>query len=229
MAGFFVALEGPEGAGKSTQARLLGQRLGAAGHRVVLTREPGGTPIGEQVRAVLLDHANCAMLPATEALLYSAARAQHVGEVVRPALAGGAIVVCDRFVDSTLAYQGGGRGLGEAELRAVQRLATDGLLPDLRVLLDLPVAVGLARRFAASEPVNRLDAAELAFHERVRAFYRALVAAEPAAWVVVDATRAIDEVAAVVAAEVVRRLAERPPADGPRDRGAEPGRGGTTT
>src|SRR5262249_44090333 len=148
-----------EGAGKSTQARLLAIRLKSEGLDVVLTREPGGTPIAEQVRKILLDQANCAMLAETEALLYSAARAQHVGDVIRPALERGAVVVCDRFADSTLAYQGGGRGLSMGDLRAVQRLATGGLTPALRILVDLPVEVGLRRRFGAADEVNRLDVA----------------------------------------------------------------------
>ena len=206
MAGFFVALEGPEGAGKSTQARLLDARLREAGWPVLLTREPGGTPIGEQIRRVLLDHGNCAMLAETEALLYSAARAQHVGEVLRPALAEGAVVVCDRFVDSTLAYQGGGRGLSLDQLRLVQQVATGGLTPDLRVLLDLPTADGLARRFAAGDGVNRLDAADLAFHERVRAAYLDLATADPDGWAVVDAAHPVEEVARRVAEAVLARL-----------------------
>jgi dTMP kinase len=204
--GFFIVLEGPEGAGKTTQARALADRLQAAGHRVLLTREPGGTAIGEQIRQILLDHANSAMLAATEALLYSAARAQHVGEVVGPALAAGTVVVCDRYVDSTLAYQGGGRGLPPGELRAVQAMATGGLVPDLRILLDLPIEVGLRRRFGGAEPVNRLDAADVAFHERVRQAYLELAVADPAGWVVVDAEGESAAVAGRVAAAVTARL-----------------------
>ena len=207
MGGFFVALEGPEGAGKSTQARLLADRLREAGWRVLLTREPGGTAIGEQVRAVVLDPANCAMLAETEALLYSAARAQHVGQVIRPALADGTVVVCDRYVDSTLAYQGGGRGLPRDALLAVQWLATGGLMPHLRVLLDIPASLGLARRYAAPEAVNRLDAADLAFHERVRAAYLAAVAEDPAGWAVVEAVGTVEEVAGSVAAVVLPAVA----------------------
>lgn len=207
MVGHFFVLEGTEGTGKSTQARLLAEWLSVAGHPVVLTREPGGTPLGEQIRQILLAPEGYAMLAATEALLYSAARAQHVGAVIRPALAKGQIVVCDRYTDSTLAYQGGGRGLPMAELVAAQALATGGLAPDLRILLDLPVTVGLARRFAAPEEVNRLDQADVAFHRRVRAAYLELVAADPAGWAVVSALGSPHEVADRITAAVAERLA----------------------
>ncbi len=204
--GAFIALEGPEGAGKSTQARLLADLLRAEGYPVRLTREPGGTAIGEQTRRILLDHANGAMLAATEALLYGAARAQHVGEVLRPALAAGELIVCDRYADSTIAYQGGGRGLPLDALLAVQQLATGGLLPDLRLLLDLPVEVGLARRFGAPDEVNRLDAAGIAFHQRVRQAYLDLAAADPDGWVVLDASGVPGEVSGLVADAVHSRL-----------------------
>jgi dTMP kinase len=197
-----VVLEGPEGSGKSTQARLLAQALEGDGYRVVLTREPGGTAIGEQIRRVLLDAANCAMLAETEALLISAARAQHVAEVIRPALADGKVVVCDRYVDSTFAYQGGGRGLALGSLKAVQELATGGLWPNRRVLLDLPADVGLERRLTGTGEVNRLDLAERSFHLRVRETYLHLAASEPAGWTVVDACGSVDEVARRVYAAV---------------------------
>jgi dTMP kinase len=146
------------------------------------------------------------MLAETEALLLLAARAQHVAEVVRPALAAGRVVVCDRYVDSTLAYQGGGRGLPLAELRRLNHFATGGLMPDLRLLLDLPVEVGLARRLGGAGEVNRLDLADRAFHERVRAAYLELAAAEPAGWAVIDAARPAAAVAEDVAAAVRRLL-----------------------
>lgn len=209
MTGLFIALEGPEGGGKSTQARLLAARLRNDGLDIVLTREPGGTPIGEQVRSLLLDHGSCAMLAETEALLYAAARAQHVGEVVRPALAANKVVVCDRFVDSSYAYQGSGRGLPIDDLRPVQRLATGGLVPDLRVLLDLPVEIGLDRRRAVPEELNRLDVADLAFHERVRAAFLELARDDPAGWCRIDAGGEADEVAAAVQAAVLSRLGDR--------------------
>jgi dTMP kinase len=204
--GYFVVLEGPEGSGKSTQARLLAEAIRAAGYDPLVTREPGGTAIGEQVRRILLDPENCAMLAETEALLIAAARAQHVAEVIRPALESGQVVVCDRYVDSTLAYQGGGRGLPRAALEGVQVFATGGLVPDLRVLLDLPVEQGLARRLGGPDEVNRLDLADVEFHRRVRAAYLELAAADPAGWVVVDAARPVALVSRAVSQVVLGRL-----------------------
>jgi dTMP kinase len=189
MTGFFLTIEGPEGAGKSTQARRLASALEVAGHSVVLTREPGGTEIGETIRTILLEQRNHAMLAETEALLHTAARSQHVGEKIRPALANGQIVVCDRFVDSTLAYQGGGRGIAIERLGAIQEIATGGLKPDLKILLDLPVEVGLARRFGASGEINRMDAAGEDFHRRVRATFLQLADEQPDEWIVIDASR----------------------------------------
>jgi dTMP kinase len=206
VSGWFIVLEGPEGAGKSTVARALAARLQAEGREVIATREPGGTALGEAIRSLLLDPASAAMLPGTEALLYAAARAQHVGELIRPAVARGAIVVCDRFVDSSLAYQAGGRGLPYADVVAAQRLALCGLRPDLKILLDLPVAEGLARRFGSGEAPNRLDLAELAFHERVRTAYHDLVRADPADWAVIDARQPPDVVAEAAWAVVAARL-----------------------
>jgi dTMP kinase len=206
VAGVLIAFEGPEGSGKSTQARRLAERLSAAGVDVVLTREPGGTAIGEQIRAIVLDPANCAMLAETEALLYSAARAQHVGEVIRPALERGAVVVCDRYADSTLAYQGGGRGLAIDGLRAIQELATGGLEPSLRILLDLPVEVGLARRLGSGEEVNRLDLAEFEFHRRVRSAYRELAAADPGSWATIDADQPTEDVTEQIVRTVTQRV-----------------------
>jgi len=189
MSGYFLTIEGPEGAGKSTQALRLARALEEAGHSVVLTREPGGTRIGEAIRAILLEQGNYAMLPETEALLHTAARSQHVGEVIRPALENGRVVVCDRFVDSTLAYQGGGRGLAIGHLEAIQLIATGGLKPNLKILLDVPVEIGLARRFESIGDVNRMDTAGEAFHQRVRESFLQLARQHPADWAVIDATQ----------------------------------------
>ena len=209
----FVAFEGPEGGGKSTQVRAAAAALLAAGVSPVVTREPGGTAIGEQIRGILLGEANRAMLPATEALLLLAARAQHVAEVIAPALARGAIVLCDRYAGATFAYQGYGRGLPLAELRQLQEFAAVAVMPDLTLLFDLPAEIGLARRHAAGE-VNRLDAAGVDFHRRVRAGYRALAAADPGRWVVIDATRPVGEVTAATLAILGARLGLRlDPAD----------------
>lgn len=207
MTGALIVLEGPEGAGKSTVARSLAARLRERGREVVATREPGGTGIGERIRGLILAADAHAMLPATEALLYAAARAQHVGELIRPALARGAVVVCDRFVDSSLAYQAGGRGLPLDDVHAIQGLALGGLQPDLRILLDLPVAEGLARRFGSDEAPNRLDLADVPFHERVRAAYHDLVRANPEAWVVIDAGQSPVTVADAAWRAVERALA----------------------
>jgi dTMP kinase len=194
----FIAFEGPEGSGKSTQAKLLADKLRDAGQRVILTREPGGTQLGEELRRLLLDLHAEPVTPVAEALLYAAARAEHVAHLIRPALEAGEAVICDRFADSTLAYQGGGRGLDLEQLRAVQRFATGGVEPDLRILLDLPVAVGLARRHADHETVNRLDAESLAFHERVRAAYLAFARVNSSGWRVIDATQTPEQVAACI-------------------------------
>ncbi|MGH2557814.1 MAG: dTMP kinase [Thermomicrobiales bacterium] len=203
--GPFLTFEGPEGAGKSTQARLLAEVLRGEGHEVIVTREPGGTPIGEQIRRILLDEGNYAMLAETEALLLTAARAQHVGELIRPALAAGTVVICDRFVDSTLAYQGGGRGLPALQLEAMQEMATGELRPDVRLLLDLPVEIGLRRRMKTAANVNRIDLAEVEFHERVRSRFLELAAANPAGWALIDATAEPHDVARQVVAAVASR------------------------
>lgn len=187
----FITLEGPEGSGKSTQARLLAAYLRECGRDVVVTREPGGTAIGDQVRTILHDTANTSMSAEAEILLYSASRAQLVSEVIRPGLARGALVVCDRFADSTLAYQGYGRGLDLDELRAITHFATGGLVPNLTILLDIDVSRGLARRRDKGEEMNRLDLEEDAFHRRVRAGYQALSQADTGRWHVVDADRAV--------------------------------------
>ena len=202
----FITLEGPEGAGKTTQLRALAGFLRDCGYDVVTTREPGGTPIGDQIRHVLHDTANTAMSPTAEMLLYAASRAQLVAEVIRPALVAGRVVLCDRYADSTLAYQGFGRGLDSDMLATLTAIATGSLRPDLTLLLDLDVVRGLARRRDEGEEMNRLDLETLEFHRRVRDGYLALAAAEPARWVCIDADRPGDEVQVDVRRAVLKRL-----------------------
>jgi dTMP kinase len=192
--GFFISFEGPEGGGKSTQVHRLAAALAEQGYAVWTTREPGGTRIGEMIRPVLLGPRQQARLSAwTEALLFTAARAQLVEEVIRPRLQRGELVLCDRFSDSTLAYQGYGRGLELDVLRRLQAQATGGLAPGLTLLLDLPVETGLARIPRRAQ--DRLDRETIAFHERVHAGYRAMAAAEPVRWREVDASSDPDQVA----------------------------------
>lgn len=194
----FISLEGPEGSGKTTQLRLLQAHLEAQGVRVLLTREPGGTAIGDQVRAVLHDLRNQEMLPHTEVLLYAASRAQLVGQVIRPALAAGIVVLCDRFAESTFAYQGYGRGLDLTALQQLTEFATGGLRPDRVIYLDLPVTVGLQRKQLAHEREQaewtRMDSQEVAFHERVRNGYLTMAAQEPQRWCVIDAQQPVEVV-----------------------------------
>ncbi len=203
----FITFEGPEGSGKTTQFQRVVAACQAVGLPVLATREPGGTAIGEQVRDILLNRPEgAAMTPEAEALLFSAARAQHVREVIRPALAAGRIVLCDRFYDSTLAYQGYGWGLDLAALRQITAFATGGLTPDVTVYLDCPPEVGLSRKHSQAE-LNRLDRLALAFHQRVYAGYQAMMQEEPERWVVVDATPGPDDVfSRIVAALRLRGL-----------------------
>ncbi len=204
--GAFIVFEGPEGGGKSLQAQLLAVSLERAGHPVLMTREPGGTGVGEAIRAVLLERGDVAIAAETEALLMTAARAQHVREVIAPARAAGRVVLCDRFVDSTYAYQGGGRGLDGEALATIQRFATAGVEPDLKLLLDLPVEEGLRRRQADPETLNRIDRDELAFHQRVREAYLRLARGDPDRWAVIDALGSPDAVARAIDTAVRDRL-----------------------
>ncbi len=190
--GRFITLEGPEGAGKTVLGQRLAEALRARGHAVVLTREPGGTRLGERLRGLLLEDPG-PIDPRADALLFNAARAQLVAEVLRPALAAGQVVVCARFADSTLAYQGYGEGLPIAELRRLAEVATGGLVPDRTILLDLEPEVGL-RRKAAGEHTRFEAAFDLAFHRRVRAGFLALAAADPERFRVIEASRRVEPV-----------------------------------
>jgi dTMP kinase len=199
--GVFITFEGIEGSGKSTQARRLAALLGP---ETVLSHEPGGTPLGRGVRELLLDHRHEGMAAAAEVLLFFADRAEHVARVIRPALAAGRTVVCDRYTDSSIAYQGYGRGLPLDLLRAVAELATGGLRPELTVFLDLPVVVGLGR-VGRRGAQDRLESEVREFHERVRNGYLALVAQDPGRWLKVDGRGTPDEVTAAVVAAVRER------------------------
>jgi dTMP kinase len=188
--GIFLTFEGPDGAGKTTQIQRIAETLSERGHAVVRTREPGGDSVGETVRTLLL---GTKMTPEAEFLLYAAARAQNVAEVVEPALAAGKIVLCDRFTDSSIAYQGYARGLSLDFIRAANQFATRGRIPDATFLLDLPVETGKARRDRGGD-TNRLDNEALEFHGRVRQGFLESAAAEPDRFHVVDATQGIDSV-----------------------------------
>jgi dTMP kinase len=186
-----ITFEGSEGSGKSSQMKLLVDFLTGQGYPILHTREPGGTPIGDQVRNVIVNLSNTGMLPRTEILLFQASRAQLVGEVIRPYLQTGGIVLCDRYGDSTLAYQGYGYQNDLAQLRQLVEFATGGLKPDLTLLLDVDVEEGLRRR-AKSGGWNRLDAYDPEFYRRVRAGYLEMVRLEPERWLVIDANRSFD-------------------------------------
>jgi dTMP kinase len=193
--GLFITLEGVEGSGKSTHIRHLTERLTQTGYRVLQTREPGGTATAEAIRHILLTTSSPdPVTPQAEALLILAARSQHVTHLIKPALQRGTVVLCDRFSDSTLAYQGFGRDLDLQWLRAANEVATGGLTPDLTVVLDLPVSVGLARRRAARGQQNRLDRETERFHRKVRRGFLALAAEEPARMKIVNAHRPVQEV-----------------------------------
>jgi dTMP kinase len=201
----FITLEGPEGSGKTSHMKPLAEWLEGQGYRVHTAREPGGTPISEQIRGIIHDLKNTKMHPHTETLLYQAARAQIVEQVIRPKLAEGWIVLCDRYADSTLAYQGYGHQQNLDEVRALVRYATGGLTPDLTLLLDINVEAGLCRKDKSGE-WNRLEAYTLEFHQRVRAGYLELVKAEPSRWVVVDASRPREAVQEALRKIILERI-----------------------
>lgn len=206
MTGTFIVFEGPEGGGKSSQLQRLAEELQARRIPVVTTREPGGTELGNQVRTLLLGLTDYAILPKAEVLLLAAARAQHVHDVIAPALGQGMVVLCDRYIDSTFAYQGAGRGLNPGQLKQIQEYATGGLEPDLRLLLDIPVEAGLKRRYAESSSVNRIDLASHGFHQRVREAYLRAASEDPDAWVIIDAEQTPEAVATAILQACVERL-----------------------
>lgn len=199
--GYFVAFEGGEGTGKSTQLRVLADTLAERGYEVVVTHEPGDSPVGAQLRRLLLDPATV-VTAQTEALLYAADRAEHVAHVVMPGLARGAVVLTDRYIDSSIAYQGFGRGLDIEEVIRTSRWATGGLLPHLTLVLDLPARDGLRRARGRSGRADRLEAEAIDFHERVRTGFLQLAEADPARYAVIAATGAPDQVADAVRAAV---------------------------
>jgi dTMP kinase len=203
----FITLEGPEGSGKTTQAPLLADFLRQQGFDVLTTREPGGTEIGDQIRAVLHNLNNTGMQPRAEALLFQAARAQLVAQVIRPHLERGGVVLSDRYADSTLAYQGYGHGLPLDTLKTIIDFATGGLKPDLTIFLDLDVEVGLQRRVQGGGEWNRLDAYAVEFHRRVRQGYHQLTAMEPERWMVVDACQPFELVQRDLCQVILERLA----------------------
>jgi dTMP kinase len=204
----FITFEGIEGCGKTTQLGLLQERLEAEGYAVEVTREPGGTPIAEAIRAILLDPANTAMFPRTELLLYEAARAQHVEERIRPALEAGRVVLCDRFFDSTTAYQGAGRCLPPEKVAWLHQFAIRGIMPDITLLLNLPVDMGM-RRIAGRGLCDRLEAEDTVFHERVRRAFLALAEESPERIVRLDATAPAEAVGEAVWQAVAPRLPEK--------------------
>jgi len=201
----FITIEGPEGSGKTSVMNIVCERLLADGYPIIRTREPGGTPIAEQIRDIILDKANTALDARAEALLYAASRRQHLVEKVWPALNKGNIIICDRYLDSSLAYQGGARGLGVNQVLKVNLFATEGCLPDLTLLFDIDPKVGLSRiNKTKNSEVNRLDLEQLSFHRKVRKTFLKLAKKEPNRFVIIDASKSFDEV--VTNAEEVIRL-----------------------
>jgi dTMP kinase len=206
---FFITLEGPDGSGKSTQASLLAEEVISRGYDVLLTREPGGSPIGDQIRHILFTLDNSTMHPKTEFLLFSASRAQHVSEVIEPHLEKGGVVISDRYFHSSLAYQGYGHELNLGTLEEITSFATNDLLPNLVLLLDLPVEEGLKRRRCEGE-WNRLDGYQVEFHERVRQGYLAMAAADPNRWILIDASNPVDSIQKDIQEAVFKHLPAKP-------------------
>ncbi|MGM9814070.1 MAG: dTMP kinase [Candidatus Enteromonas sp.] len=203
----FVTFEGGEGSGKSTAMKLIAKRFEDEGQPVVLTREPGGTPIAEEIRNVILDKASTAMDARTEALLYAASRRQHLVEKIWPSLKEGKLVFSDRYLDSSLAYQGGARGLGVDEVLRINMFATEGTFPDLTLLFDIEPELGLARIAAnESREVNRLDLEKIGFHHQVRHYFLDLAKRYPGRFVIIDASKSLDEVVDTAYKAIKERL-----------------------
>lgn len=213
--GYFITFEGVEGCGKTTQIKLLSEFLTARGISTVLTREPGGCPIADKIRAILLDAENRAMSPLAELMLYAAARAQHVTEVISPALEAGKIVLCDRFCDATVAYQSFGRGIDRNVIDTLNIQACQGVSPDLTVLVDCEPAIGLERARRRIEATSgpreeRFELEELSFHHRVRAGYRQLAADQPDRFLIIDGSDSIEKIFAIISAQLLARIPEAP-------------------
>ncbi len=203
----FITIEGPEGSGKTTAVNTAVKKLQEMGYDIIRTREPGGTPISEQIRNVILDKENKTMDPRTEALLYAASRRQHLVEKVWPAIKEGKIVICDRYLDSSLAYQGGARGLGIEEILNINKFATEDTWPDLTLLFDIEPEIGLERIAKnANREVNRLDLEKLEFHHKVRNTFLELSKRYPERFIVIDASKSQDEVAETTLKAIISRL-----------------------
>jgi dTMP kinase len=203
----FIAFEGGDSAGKSTQAARLAEALGAEGHTVIRTREPGGTEIGEKLRSLVLEHGHGHIDARTEALIFAAARAAHVHQVILPALERGDVVICDRYIDSSVAYQGVGRGLGADSVLEINLWAVEGLRPDLTVLLDVDHVEGRGRRTSAAEPEDRMESEPDSFHEQIRAAFREQASSNPEQYLVLNASEPVEVLAKIILESVRERLA----------------------
>jgi len=208
MKGLFITIEGGDGSGKSTQINLLTKYFEREGFEVLLTREPGGTAISEKIRNLVLDKAHMEMHSMTEALLYAASRAQHVHEYIIPNVKAGKVVICDRYVDSSVVYQGHGRGLGIETVEAINSYATTGLTPDLTILLDLPPEIGLARK-KNQKALDRLELASDDFHMKVAEGYRILADMHPGRILAVDATQTIDHIHGIIVKAIQEKINQR--------------------
>lgn len=208
MTGMFITFEGPDGAGKTTQVQAFGKKLAQMGYDVLLTREPGGTAISDKIRGLILDPSHTEMADCTEVLLYAASRAQHVHEKVLPALSRGQVVVCDRFVDASIAYQGFGLGLPVHRIKEINDFATGGLVPDRTYLLDIPAEKGLSR-LQARKGLDRIEQKEAGYHERVRAGFMKIASENPTRICLIDANRSIEEVSQDILEDFMQWAASR--------------------